>query len=82
KKISLAPLLRKRLKIMGSTLRSRSLDYKINLTQSFLEHVQPLLEKEIISPVIDRVFDWKDTEEAHQFMDENKNTGKIVLTGM
>ncbi|HYW36140.1 MAG TPA: NAD(P)H-quinone oxidoreductase, partial [Balneolaceae bacterium] len=46
KKISLAPLLRKRLKIMGSTLRSRSLDYKINLTQSFLEHVQPLLEKE------------------------------------
>jgi NADPH:quinone reductase-like Zn-dependent oxidoreductase len=67
---------------MGSTLRSRSVNYKIDLTQSLLDHIQPLLEDETIAPVIDRVFDWKNAEEAHRYMSDNKNTGKIVLTGM
>lgn len=80
--ITLTPLLKKRLKIMGSTLRSRSIDYKINLTQSFLNEIQPLLEDETIAPVIDSIFEWKNAEEAHQYMRNNKNTGKIVLSGM
>jgi putative PIG3 family NAD(P)H quinone oxidoreductase len=80
--MSLSPFLKKRLKVMGSTLRSRSLDYKIKLTQSFLTDVLPLLEQGEIKPVIDRTFDWEDAEEAHRYMTDNKNTGKIVLTGM
>jgi putative PIG3 family NAD(P)H quinone oxidoreductase len=80
--MSLAPLLKNRLKIMGSTLRSQPVEYKINLTQSFQENVQPLLDKGTIAPVIDRVFDWEDVEEAHQYMGDNKNIGKIVLSGM
>lgn len=80
--LSLAPILRKRLKIMGSTLRSRPVDYKIELTQSFLNEVGPLIRNETIAPVVDRIFDWKDTEKAHNYMKNDKNTGKIVLTGM
>ncbi len=79
---SLVPILRKRLTVMGSTLRSRSLDYKISLTKDFAELCLPLFNKEALSPVIDSTFDWENTEEAHQRMQDNKNTGKIILTGM
>lgn len=79
---SLAPILKKRLTIMGSTLRSRPVAYKINLTQEFINNTRDFFETETIKPVIDQVFDWNDTEEAHRYMANDKNTGKIVLTGM
>jgi len=80
--MSLAPLLSKRLKIMGSTLRSRSLKYKIELTKDFTAKTLPLFENGTLKPVIDYEFNWTETEQAHQRMADNKNTGKIVLTGM
>ncbi len=80
--MSLAPLLKKRLTVMGSTLRSRTLEYKIELTQAFWNNCMRLIEDGSIKPVIDSVYEWKQTEEAHQRMSDNKNTGKIVLTGM
>ena len=80
--MSLAPLLKKRLTVMGSTLRSRSLEYKVELTKDFSSNCMRLIEDGSIGPVIDSVYDWEDTEEAHQRMSDNKNTGKIVLTGM
>src|SRR5699024_10725304 len=80
--LNLTPILYKRLKIKGSTLRSRPVDYKIKLTRSFLDEAQSLIKDGTISPVIDSVYDWEDTEEAHRHMKDNKNTGKIVLTGM
>ncbi|WP_138432124.1 NAD(P)H-quinone oxidoreductase [Fodinibius saliphilus] len=80
--MSLIPILRKRLSIMGSTLRSRSLDYKIDLTQDFKEQTLSLFSNQTLSPVIDSMYDWSETEQAHQRMQNNKNTGKIVLTGM
>lgn len=79
---SLIPILRKRLTVMGSTLRSRSLNYKASLTKDFAEHCLPLFNKEVLNPVIDSTFNWKNTEEAHQRMQDNKNTGKIILSGM
>jgi tumor protein p53-inducible protein 3 len=72
-------LLVKRLKWMGSTLRSRSLGYKIRLTQAFLDHVDQGFTKGTLKPVIDSVYDWKEVAKAHQYMEANKNTGKIVL---
>ena len=32
-----------------------------------------------LRPVVDRVFDWCDVVEAHRYMEENRNVGKIVL---
>lgn len=80
--MSLAPLLKKRLKIMGSTLRSRTSDYKIKLTKDFADQALGLFKNNTLAPVIDSVFDWTETEKAHKQMQENNNTGKIVLTGM
>lgn len=79
---SLGALLRKRLTLVGSTLRSRPETYKARLTKEFASRVLDLLEQEVIRPVIDRRYDWSEAEEAHRYMAEDKNTGKIVLTGM
>jgi len=80
--LSLVPILRKRLKIMGSTLRSRPPEYKIELSKEFISQTQDLFTNNTLKPVIDSTYDWTRAEAAHQRMQENKNTGKIVLTGM
>ncbi|MHB8578318.1 MAG: NAD(P)H-quinone oxidoreductase [Ignavibacteriaceae bacterium] len=69
----------KRLSIIGSALRSRSLDYQIRLVKEFSEFALDKFSSGILKPVVDKVFDWKEAVKAHQYMAENKNTGKIVL---
>jgi putative PIG3 family NAD(P)H quinone oxidoreductase len=81
-KMSLVPVLRKRLTFRGSTLRNRTLDYKSVLTEEFTVAAFDLIASGDIAPVIDSVFDWMDIEKAHQRMKNNENAGKIVLTGM
>jgi putative PIG3 family NAD(P)H quinone oxidoreductase len=73
------PILAKRLKIIGSSLRSRSLDYQIKLTKDFKDFAYEKISKGIIKPVIDKIYDWSEVAEAHKRMEENKNIGKIVL---
>jgi putative PIG3 family NAD(P)H quinone oxidoreductase len=80
--ISLVPIIKKRLSIMGSTLRNRSEQYKIDLTNDFAQKALSLFKSGALSPVLDSTYDWSDTEQAHQRMQNNKNTGKIVLIGM
>ncbi len=75
----LRKILMKRLSIIGSTLRSRSLDYQIKLTQDFASFALEKFKEKKLKPVIDSVFNWKDAAKAHEYMEENKNTGKIVL---
>ncbi len=77
--VNLAPFLRKRLQVLGSTLRSRSLAYKIRLAEDLYDFAWPLFENGTIKPVVDRVFSWKEVAEAHQYMEANKNKGKIIL---
>lgn len=77
--VNLLNMLRKRLQITGSTLRSRELSYKIELTNAFKEQVWSHFLTGKLKPVIDAVFDWKDVQLAHQKMERNENVGKIVL---
>lgn len=80
--VNLVPVLRKRLTIKGSTLRNRSDEYKIKLTKEFTDKALHLFSEGKIKPVIDSVFDWNKVEEAHSKMKNNRNAGKIILTGM
>lgn len=81
-KLSLVPILRKRLSIKGSTLRNRSDEYKIKLTQEFKDKALQLFIKGKLKPIIDSIYDWNNVEEAHSRMKNNTNAGKIILTGM
>jgi len=75
----LANILMKRLHIMGSTLRARTLEYKIGLTKDFSDYALPKFENGELQPVIDSIFDWKDVVNAHRKMEANLNSGKIIL---
>ena len=73
-------ILTKRLTIIGSTLRSRTLDYQISLNADFMKFGSDKFQSGLLKPVIDKVFKWSDVAEAHRYMEANKNIGKIVLS--
>lgn len=81
-KVNIQPILMKRLTLIGSTLRSRSPEYKASLVSEFASYASHLLEDGTLKPVIDKTFDWTQVGEAHEYMSNNLNLGKIVLTGM
>lgn len=72
-------ILSKRLTIIGSTLRSRTIDYQVKLNEEFISFAFDKFEQGSLKPVIDKVYDWKEAAEAHRRMEANKNTGKIIL---
>ncbi|MEL6274547.1 MAG: NAD(P)H-quinone oxidoreductase [Bacteroidota bacterium] len=77
--ISLAPLLKKRLQITGTTLRSRTQDYKKRLTADFRQHAWPHFANRKLMPVVDSIYDWEEVQNAHRYMASNANLGKIIL---
>lgn len=77
--LSLGKVLGKRIQITGTTLRSRTDEYKIELTKEFASFAMPLLHEGRLKPVIDQVFPLTKVRDAHQYMADNKNKGKIIL---
>eukprot|EP00486_Rosalina_sp_Unknown_P002759 CAMPEP_0201577584 /NCGR_PEP_ID=MMETSP0190_2-20130828/24031_1 /ASSEMBLY_ACC=CAM_ASM_000263 /TAXON_ID=37353 /ORGANISM="Rosalina sp." /LENGTH=382 /DNA_ID=CAMNT_0048009763 /DNA_START=121 /DNA_END=1269 /DNA_ORIENTATION=+ len=78
---SIVPILRKRISIIGTTLRSRSKEYKSELIADFTKRiVNPLVATKRIAPIVSRVFEMKNANEAHEFVRSNKNIGKVILS--
>jgi putative PIG3 family NAD(P)H quinone oxidoreductase len=77
--LSLAALVAKRARIMGTVLRARPLEEKATLAQSFARDVLPLFERGLLRPVVDCVLPMRDIAEAHRRMEKNDTFGKIVL---
>jgi putative PIG3 family NAD(P)H quinone oxidoreductase len=77
--IDLSLLLRKRLRVIGTVLRSRPLDEKISLARDFANEVVPLLIAGTVQPVIDSVHPFERIAEAHRLMEANSSFGKIVM---
>lgn len=77
--LNMGVLLRKRLTIVGTVLRSRPLEEKIELARDFSERVVPLFDAGRIKPVVDRVFSFSEIRSAHELMESNETFGKIVL---
>jgi putative PIG3 family NAD(P)H quinone oxidoreductase len=73
-------LMTKRLRIMGTVMRSRSLEDKAAVTREFESQVLPLLRNGRVRPVVDSVFRLEDVRRATERMENNENVGKIVLT--
>jgi tumor protein p53-inducible protein 3 len=72
-------LLRKRLRLVGSTLRNRPLSEKIQITRQFRDRFWPLLVDGRMQPVIDTTFPLPEAQAAHDYVARNRNTGKVVL---
>ena len=76
--VDISPIIMKRLRVEGSTLRTRSLDYQICLRDLFVEKVLPKLVDGRFQHVVDHVFEWEKIGEAHQMLENNATTGKVV----
>lgn len=78
--IDLNLVMRKRLRIFGSVMRSRPVEEKRDITRRFMERWLPVLSAGQIKPVIDSRFPLAEAKQAHERMEGNLNFGKIMLT--
>lgn len=79
-RVDLRRLLRRRLQVIGTVLRSRPLEQKAALTQELTAFLWPRLLDGRVRVVIDRVFPLAAVADAHRYMEKNLNIGKIVLS--
>lgn len=77
--MDLGLLLRKRLHLMGTVMRTRTLDEKISLAWGFSQAVLPAFEAGRLRPVVDTVFPFEEIAEAHKRMESNISIGNVVL---
>jgi NADPH:quinone reductase len=78
--INLMPVMLKRLRYTGSTLRTRSPAFKAAIAQELEAKVWPLIEEGNIKPVVRATFALADASKAHALMESAAHIGKIVLT--
>ncbi|MFL6800941.1 MAG: NAD(P)H-quinone oxidoreductase [Sphingomicrobium sp.] len=79
--ISISDVMRRRLTLTGSTLRSRSVEFKTMVADEIARTVWPYVEGGRLKPVIDSTFPLDRAAEAHARMETGAHVGKIVLTG-
>ena len=78
--VDLYQILRKRLHVIGTVLRARSIEEKIAITTAFAGEVTPLFTGGTVQPVIDSVFPLERIQDAHRRLESNETFGKVVLT--
>jgi putative PIG3 family NAD(P)H quinone oxidoreductase len=81
--LDLGTLLRRRVTVRGTVLRSRPLEERIQVMRAFDRHLVPLFARSsgpaALKPVVDRVFALKDAGAAHTYVATNEGFGKVVL---
>lgn len=78
--LDMGQLLGKRLRIIGSRLRNRPLTEKIEITRQFEKRFWPLFPTGSLKPIIDSVFPMPKAQDAHRYVELNRNTGKVILS--
>lgn len=77
--VNVGLLLMKRVTWVGTTLRSRPLEEKIAVSRRFAREILPLFDTGALKPVVDTRFSLSEISRAHQHMESNANTGKILI---
>ncbi|CAF0956288.1 unnamed protein product [Brachionus calyciflorus] len=75
----LGRILRKRIQLKGTTLRTRSIDYKHDLMRDFENKILNQFNNYNLNVLIDKEFDLEEIANAHKHMESNANIGKIIL---
>ncbi|KAI8066257.1 NADPH:quinone reductase-like protein [Gilbertella persicaria] len=82
-KFDISVMLRKRIKIEGSNLRARSVEYQTKLRDAIYEHAvsKHFAKKQdaALKIFIDKIFNWEDIIDAHKYLESNQSMGKIVI---
>lgn len=73
-------LWRKNLRVIGSTLRSRTPAEKAAILAGLVRDVYPAFEARTFAPFVHKVLPIADVAEAHDILERGENRGKVVLT--
>jgi NADPH:quinone reductase len=77
--LDLSRLLRQRIHLIGTVLRSRSRDEKAAATAAFVRDVVPGLADGRLRPVIDQLLPLERIAEGHQRLESNASIGKVAI---
>lgn len=77
--MNLLDFMQKRIQFTGTLLTPRTDAYKAKLSSDFQKDAIKLFENKTIKPIVDSVFNLSEIQEAHTYMESNKNIGKIIL---
>lgn len=77
--LELDAILRRRLRLVGSVLRSRTRAEKAELVRGLWQHAAPRFADGRLRPVVDRVFPFAEVERAYAALAAGGVSGKIVL---
>ena len=78
--INLETVWRKRIRLIGSTLRSRTPEEKSAILQALYKNLWPLFSARKLITNIHAVFPIREVEQAHGVLRRAENIGKVVLT--
>lgn len=67
-------------RIVGSTLRSRTPEVKAQILSELVKNVYPKIEKGLVKPTIYKILPIEQAEDAHKILQRGENVGKVVLT--
>lgn len=79
KDFNLGAILGKRIALTGTTLRTRSNLYKAQLVKGFSKEILPHFGDGKVKVVFAKEFALSDVQASHDYMEANKNFGKIVV---
>lgn len=77
--IDIGPILYKRLRIQGTTLRSRDLGYQADLRQRFEALALDQLKNGAFVAHVDKVYEWSDIQAAQGRMERNEGDGGKII---
>ena len=77
--IDIMPILRRRLTLTGSTLRTRPAAEKGAIAAAVHRHVWPLFESGAMQVIVHATFPLRDAAAAHRLMESSEHIGKILL---
>ncbi len=66
-------------RIIGSTLRSRTPEVKAQILAELVENVWPKISLGLVKPTVCKIFPITEAEAAHDMLYQGKNVGKVVL---
>jgi NADPH:quinone reductase len=80
----LGPILRQRLEVIGTMMRTRTSAERIPLVTEFRERMLPLFDQRIehatpLRPVVERTYPMTELADAHRAMEGNETFGKLVV---
>ena len=77
--VNLMPIMLKRLRLTGATLRPRPPEFKAAVAAELREKVWPLFGTGALQTVTHKVFPFENAAQAHAYMEAGGHVGKILL---